>query len=62
MERVIDIWSNPGDRVLDPFCGSGSFLEAAITKNRFPVGCDKSSNAIEIAKSRLETTKTIFAE
>jgi DNA modification methylase len=62
MERVVDIWSNPGDRVLDPFCGSGSLLEAAIIKNRFPVGCDKNQKALEIAKSRLEAVKTIFSE
>jgi DNA modification methylase len=62
MERIVEVFSNPGDRVLDPFCGSGSTLEAAILRDRFPVGCDKNEEAIKIAKKRLDATKTIFSE
>jgi adenine-specific DNA-methyltransferase len=32
--------SRPGDVVLDTFCGSGSFLEAAARLGRAAVGCD----------------------
>jgi DNA modification methylase len=62
MERVVTIWSNPGDRVLDPFCGSGSFLEAALAAKRFPVGSDKNPKAIALAKQRLDVVKDIFSE
>lgn len=63
MQRIVEIWSNPLERILDPFCGSGSFLEAGVSLNRAVVGSDKNSKAIEIAKSRLEELKTnIFAE
>lgn len=63
MQRVIEVWSNPQERVLDPFCGSGSFLEAGAILNRAVVGSDKNSKAIEIAKTRLEGLKSnIFSE
>lgn len=63
MTRVVEIWSNPGDRILDPFCGSGSFLEAGACLDRVVIGSDKSSSAIEIAKNRLELLKdNIFTE
>lgn len=62
MERIVSTWSNTGDRVLDPFCGSGSFLEAALLAKRFPVGSDKNSEAISIAKNRLDSINNIFLE
>jgi len=33
LERIVNVHSNPGDNLLDPFAGSGSFGEAAL-KNR----------------------------
>lgn len=57
MERVVTTWSNRESRVLDPFCGSGSFLEAALINERFPIGSDKSSEAITISKKRLDLVK-----
>jgi len=29
LERLIQASSNPGDRVLDPFCGCGTTIDAA---------------------------------
>jgi len=60
MQRVVEIWSNPGDRVLDPFCGSGSLVEAAFSLGRHGIGSDKNPKAIEIAMKRLKETGTIF--
>lgn len=53
MERIINTFSNLGDRILDPFMGSGSFLEMGIKLNRYAIGCDISDKAIEIARKRL---------
>jgi DNA modification methylase len=40
MERLISIYTNPGDIVFDPFFGSGSTLRAAINLGRQAIGCE----------------------
>lgn len=59
LERIILIASDEGDRVLDPFCGSGTTLVAAKLLNREYLGIDISLDAVNLAKSRLlEPIKT----
>ncbi len=53
LERIIDIASNEGDTILDPFCGSGTTLIAGKLNNRKVIGIDKSEEAINLTKSRL---------
>lgn len=54
LERIIELVTDEGDIVLDPFCGSGTTLVASqILKRRF-IGIDQSKEAIELAKQRLE--------
>jgi site-specific DNA-methyltransferase (adenine-specific) len=53
LERIIEIASNEGDIILDPFCGSGTTLVAGKLKNRKVIGIDISKEAIEITKMRL---------
>ena len=53
LERIIEIASNEGDTILDPFCGSGTTLIAGKLKNRKVIGIDISKEAIEITKQRL---------
>lgn len=54
LERIIDIASNEGDTILDPFCGSGTTLVAGKLSNRDVIGIDKSEEAIKLTKSRLD--------
>ncbi len=54
LERIIDIASNEGDTILDPFCGSGTTLVAGKLNNRKVIGIDKSEEAISLTKSRLD--------
>lgn len=54
LERIINIASNEGDTVLDPFCGSGTTLVAAQLLNRNYVGMDVSAEALELTRSRLD--------
>ena len=46
-------WSNPGDLVLDPMCGSGTTGKMALLKGRDFIGIDISAEYIEIARQRL---------
>ena len=54
LKRIIELVTDEGDLVLDPFCGSGTTLVAAKLLNRNSVGIDTSAQAIELAKRRLE--------
>ena len=53
LERIIEISSNEGDTVLDPFCGSGTTLVAATLLNRKAIGIDTSEDALKITNDRL---------
>ena len=44
----------PGGRVLDPFCGSGTSLVAAVELGRMAMGIDKNPDAVRISTERLE--------
>ena len=53
MERIINASSNPGDMVLDPFCGCATTCVAADNLERHWVGIDISPNAIRQVNDRL---------
>ncbi len=59
LERIIKASSNPGDVVLDPFCGCGTAIEAAKNLNRQWAGIDISSFAIDVVKYRRLKDSTI---
>lgn len=46
-------WSNVGDIVLDPMCGSGTTTKVAAEMGRHFIGIDISQEYVEIAKSRI---------
>lgn len=52
-KRIIEASSNPGDVVLDPFCGSGTTLVAAEHLGRRWIGIDASEDACKVAQGRL---------
>jgi len=53
LERLITACTEPGDRVLDPYCGSGTTLVVARRLGREAVGIDESARALQIARRRL---------
>ncbi len=53
LERIINITTEVGDFVLDPFCGSGTTLVAAKILKRRYCGIDISNNAIKLARERI---------
>jgi len=53
LERIIELVTDPGDLVLDPFCGSGTSLVAAKLLGRKAIGIDISADACALSKRRL---------
>lgn len=51
---LIEAFSKPGDVVLDPFCGSGSSLEAAASRGRNCIGIEIKPVHADIAQNRLD--------
>jgi site-specific DNA-methyltransferase (adenine-specific) len=54
LERIIQASSNPGDVVLDPFCGCGTAIAAAQKLDRKWMGIDITHLSIALMKYRLE--------
>jgi site-specific DNA-methyltransferase (adenine-specific) len=53
LERIVRVHSNPADRLLDFFAGSGSFGEAAAKHGRSCLLVDRSPKAVAVMKKRL---------
>ena len=53
-------WSNPGDIVLDPMCGSGTTCKVAHQHGRRWLGIDVSEEYIEIARARLRAAEKML--
>jgi len=53
LERIIAASSNPGDVVLDPFCGCGTAIDAAQKLGRHWLGIDVTHLAIGLVEKRL---------
>lgn len=54
LKRIIEASSNPGDVVLDPFCGCGTAVVAAHQLGRQWIGIDITYLAVQLMKTRLE--------
>jgi site-specific DNA-methyltransferase (adenine-specific) len=54
LERIVQASSNPGDIVLDPFCGCGTAIAAAQKLGRKWMGIDITHLSIALQKYRLE--------
>lgn len=53
LRRIIETSSKPGDVVLDPFCGCGTAIEAAIELDRLVIGIDRSPEARQVILNRM---------
>ena len=58
MERIIKSSTDPGDVVLDPFCGCGTTLDAAQRTDRKWIGIDITYIAVDLIRNRLRLTHT----
>lgn len=62
IEMIVKTSSNVGSIVMDPFCGSGSTLEAAAALSRQWIGIDKSDLAINVTRSRFHSGISLFGQ
>jgi site-specific DNA-methyltransferase (adenine-specific) len=53
LERIIESSTNPGDVVLDPFCGCGTTIEAAARLKRKWLGIDVTHYAVTLIEGRV---------
>lgn len=54
LNQILNIVTEEGDLVVDPFCGSGTTCVSAKSLKRQFIGIDISKDAVELANSRLE--------
>lgn len=54
-------WSNPGDFILDPMCGSGTTCKMAKKNNRHFIGIEISEEYCEIARRRIASVPQTLA-
>lgn len=52
--KIVEVSSNEGDIVFDPFMGSGTAGVAALDLNRKFIGCELNEEYFNIAKNRIE--------
>ena len=62
LKRIVAASSNPGDLVLDPFCGCGTAVVAAHNLERRWIGIDISPTAINIIRQRRLVPMGVKAE
>ena len=62
VERIIQSSSNPGDVVLDPFCGCGTAVAAAENLGRRWLGIDITHLAVALMKSRIKTAFNLIPD
>lgn len=53
LERLVLALTDPGDLVIDPYCGSGTSVAAASRLGRRGIGIDENPEATEVASKRL---------
>ena len=53
MEHFVKTYTEPGDLVVDPFCGTGSTAVACKQLGRRFIGGDTNAEYIEVAKQRI---------
>jgi len=61
LQRIIEMASNEGDVVLDPFMGGGTTIAVADKLNRKWIGIDQSVAAVKVTEMRLNNQQELFS-
>jgi DNA modification methylase len=62
LERIIEMASNEGDIVLDPFVGGGTTVAVADRLKRQWIGIDQSVQAVKVTEMRLLQQRDLFSQ
>jgi DNA methylase len=62
LQRIIEMASNEGDVVLDPFVGGGTTVAVANQLNRQWIGIDQSVQAVKVTELRLWNLMDLFSK
>jgi DNA modification methylase len=62
LERIIEMASNEGDVVLDPFVGGGTTVAVADRLKRQWIGMDQSVQAVKVTEMRLIQQRDLFSQ
>jgi len=62
LQRIIELASNEGDLVLDPFVGGGTTVAVADKLKRCWIGIDQSATAIRVSDFRLKKQRDMFSQ
>jgi DNA modification methylase len=57
MMRLIEIYTNPGDTILDPYAGSGTTILAAVLTGRNAIGIEKERASFETMQRRIQNAQ-----
>ena len=57
--RIISLYTEPGDLVVDPFCGSGTTLKVAVEMGRRAVGYEIKEPYARVASESLQATASL---
>ena len=60
-KRLIEKYTAPGDKIVDPFCGGGSVLVEAVSNGRVAVGRDVNPLAVLISRAKTTPIKATRA-
>ena len=62
LERIINMASNEGDVILDPFVGGGTTVAVAEKLKRQWIGIDQSVQAVKVSQFRLDKQRDLFSK
>jgi DNA modification methylase len=62
LQRIVEMASNEGDTVLDPFVGGGTTVAVADKLGRKWVGIDQSVAAVKVTEMRLHKQQDLFSK
>lgn len=54
IRRLVQLYSQPGDLIVDPFCGGGGLLAIARDLGRDAIGFEIASGRVQMARRRIE--------